>query len=129
MAAPSSEDSSTRRRALPKVYPKPRASGSTMKRPRFSPTGSYVLCGVAKSNKRPSYGLLGVQLDDERLLDRDVDVGALGQTKDLPHHIVVVRLQPGRHRRGQVGGVLDDRLQAFAAQNGRDDLVGPDSVR
>ena len=33
MAEPSSEDSSTRRRALPNVYPKPRASGSTTKRP------------------------------------------------------------------------------------------------
>ena len=59
-----------------------------------------------------------------RLLDGDVDVGPLGQTKDFPHHVVVVRLQPRRHRRRKVGGVLDDRLQTLAVQHGGDDLVG-----
>ena len=39
-AAPSREDSSTRRRLLPKVCPKPRSSGSTSKRPSVSLTGS-----------------------------------------------------------------------------------------
>ena len=39
-AAPSSEDSSTRRRLLPKVCPKPRSRGSTSKRPSVSSVGS-----------------------------------------------------------------------------------------
>ena len=48
-AAPSSADSSTRRRLLPNVYPKPRSSGSTTNVPDWSPTSSDVILGMKSS--------------------------------------------------------------------------------
>ena len=48
-AAPSSEESSTRRSELPNVYPKPRSSGSITKTPRCSLTSSWVILGTWKS--------------------------------------------------------------------------------
>ena len=57
-----------------------------------------------------SLGLLGVELDDELLLHRRVDLGPLGQLQDLAGQAVVVGLEPGGDGRGEVGRVADDLL-------------------
>ena len=51
-AAPSSEESSTRRSELPNVWPKPRSSGSITKTPRWSSTSSWTIFGIWKSISR-----------------------------------------------------------------------------
>ena len=48
-AAPSSEESSTRRSEFPKVCPKPRSSGSMTKTPRFSSASSWTILGIWNS--------------------------------------------------------------------------------
>ncbi len=45
-AAPWSDESRTRRRALPNVCPKPRSSGSTSKRARLPASCSRVMLGI-----------------------------------------------------------------------------------
>src|SRR5207245_9501296 len=77
-AAPSSDESSTRRSELPNVYPKPRSSGSIWKTPRFSLTSSWTIFGIWNSIKlvrvaKAVLSLLRVELDDELFLDRRVD--------------------------------------------------------
>src|SRR5213080_3440413 len=101
-AAPSSEESSTRRSEFPNVYPKPRSSGSIWKIPRFSSTSSWTIFGIWNSIKLvrtainfPSLRLLGVKLDDERFLDGGVDLRALRELQDLARQAVVVGLEPG----------------------------------
>src|SRR5689334_8621502 len=110
-AAPSSEDMSTRRRLLPNVYPKPRSSGSTTKVPTVSPASSDVILGMISSMwwLRP-LRLLGVELDDQLLLHRGVDVDPVGQPQHLARQVVVVGLEPRGHRGGQVGRVGHHRL-------------------
>ncbi len=49
-AAPESELSSTRRIEFPKVYPKPRSSGSMTNEPRLSSACSLVMRGIWKSS-------------------------------------------------------------------------------
>src|SRR4051812_39480859 len=90
IAAPPSEDSSTRRMLLPNVYPNPLSRGSTVKVPRFSSTFSALILGTWNSVVMRSSvvdlsrrGLLGVQLDDELLLDRCRDLGALRDPEHL----------------------------------------------
>src|SRR5204863_8697512 len=122
-----SEESSTRRSELPNVYPKPRSSGSMTNEPRFSSTFSVVMRGTWKSSmgsfslvQRPPVPgggpgrLLGVQLDDELLLQRGGDLPALGLAQHLGGERVVVGLQPRRHLRSQFGGVADDSVGAGA---------------
>ena len=46
MAAPSSELSSTRRRELPSVWPKPVSTGSAMKVTWFASSGSCTRCSL-----------------------------------------------------------------------------------
>jgi hypothetical protein len=48
-AAPSSEESSTRRSEFPKVWPKPRSSGSMAKTPRLSSASSWTIFGIWNS--------------------------------------------------------------------------------
>jgi hypothetical protein len=79
-AAPGIDDSRVRRRATPRVWPKPGSRGPMAKRwrlPSCSPTGSTVgrwmisMWGLFL----PVRGyLLGVELDDERLAHGHVDV-------------------------------------------------------
>src|SRR4051812_14669213 len=71
--------------------------------------------------------LLAVKLDDERFLDRRVDLLALGELQDLAGEAVVIRLQPGRDGRRQVGRVTD-YLLGGASRGHRDDVVGPHLV-
>src|SRR5207247_8161650 len=102
-AAPSSDESSTRRSELPKVYPKPRSSGSITKTPRSSLISSWTIRGIWNSIKLVRTAirsfLLGVQLDDERFLDGRVDLLALRPLQHLAGEPVVVGLQPGRDRK------------------------------
>jgi hypothetical protein len=79
IAAPPSEESSTRRRLFPNVYPKPLSSGSIVKVPLLSSASSPAIFGTWKSGmvviasitslSLGISGLLRVQLDDELLLD------------------------------------------------------------
>src|SRR5216110_3251754 len=128
-AAPSSDESSTRRSEFPNVYPKPRSSGSITKTPRSSLISSWTIRGIWNSIKLvltaiPSLlSLLRIELDDERFLDGRVDLLAFRQLEHLAREPVVVGLQPRRHRRGEVGRVADDLL-GRAALAKRDHVVG-----
>src|SRR5919199_1619326 len=55
-------------------------------------------------------GLLRVELDDELLLHRRVDLRTLGVAQHLRRKSVVIGLKPRRHGGRQVGRVSDDRL-------------------
>src|SRR5919201_391098 len=126
-AAPSSDESSTRRSELPNVYPKTRSSGSIPNTPRSSSTSSWTILGTWNSIRLvrvaiASFLLLRVELDDERFLDRRVDLFALGPLEHLPGQAVVVGLQPRGHRGRQVGRVAHDLLGG-AARAQADDVV------
>src|SRR5262249_10543270 len=104
IAAPSMLESSTRRRAFPTVVANPRSNGCALKRPEWSVTGSGSTSSrfgfwkpfQSMSSSVLSSFLLGVQLDDELLLDREVHVVPGGQGQDLPLHGLGVQLQPLR---------------------------------
>src|SRR2546423_4195728 len=131
-AAPSSEESSTRRNELPKVWPKPRSSGSITKTPRWSSASSWTILGIWKSISRvakeiPSFPLLRVELDDQLLLNRCVDLVARGLLQNLAREPVVVGLEPGSDRRDEIGCVADHLLRGGARRDG-DDVIGPHLV-
>src|SRR6266508_2626158 len=131
-AAPSSDESSTRRSELPNVWPKPRSSGSIWKTPRFSLISSWTIFGIWNSIRlvrvaKTVLSLLRVELDDELLLDRRVDLGALRPLEDLSGQPLVVGLKPGRDRGREVGRVADDLLRRRARLH-RHDVVGLDLV-
>src|SRR4051794_5171448 len=71
--------------------------------------------------------LLGVELDDQRFLDRRVDLGALRPLEDLAGQPFVVGLQPRSDGGGEVGCVADDLLRARPVLE-RDHVVGLDLV-
>src|SRR5437899_1348146 len=103
IAAPSIEESSTRRRALPTVVAKPRSNGCAEKRPNCSVrTTSPTLIRFGFWNPfhsifmRPPF-LLRVRLDDELLLDGEVHFLALRQRQHLPLHGRGVELEPAGH--------------------------------
>src|SRR6201992_263585 len=73
-------------------------------------------------------GLLGVELDDELLLDRRRDLGALGVAQDLGGQGVVVGLQPSRDRRNQFRRAAD-RVGRAGGRFDRDDVLGTHLVR
>src|SRR6185437_3262332 len=101
------------------------------KTPRCSSTSSWTIFGIWKSITRVAKGgsflLLGVELDDELLVDRSVDVGALRLLQDLPREAVVVGLQPRGHGGDEIGRVADHLLGRRARRDG-DDVVGPNLV-
>src|SRR4029079_4500992 len=105
------------------------SSGSITKTPRLSSTSSWTIRGIWNSIRLvrtaiPSFpSLLRVKLDDERFLDRRVDLLTLRPLEHLAGEAVVVGLEPRGHRSGQVGGVADDLL-GRAARLERDDVVG-----
>ena len=72
--------------------------------------------------------LLRVQLDDELLLHRRRDLATLGEPQDLARQVVVIGLQPGRHRRREVGR-RPNGLGRLARSLDRDDVVGPHLIR
>src|SRR3954469_15731475 len=93
-----------------------------VKVPRLSSTFSAEIWGIWNSSIRlipscrvpsgsgvagPAWALLRVELDDELLLHRRVDLRTLGVAQHLRCESVVIGLQPGRYRRREVGGVPD----------------------
>ncbi len=94
-AAPGIDDSSVRRRLLPSVCPKPGSSGEIVKRLEVAFGFAGFDLGslndeheAALGKSRSGSGLLGVELDDELLAHRDVDLLAEREIA---------------HRRGHVG--------------------------
>src|SRR5436305_9550223 len=75
-----------------------------------------------------SSGLLGVQLDDQLLLNRRRDLGALGVAQDLGGEGIVIGLQPSRNRRDEFGGPAD-RVGGIGFGLDRDDVLGTYLVR
>src|SRR3954452_9008189 len=73
-------------------------------------------------------GLLGVELDDELLLDRRRDLGALGVAQDLGGEGIVIGLQPGGNRGDEFRRPLD-RFGGFRSGLDRDDVFGSYLVR
>src|SRR6478609_3641425 len=113
------------------------------KTPRFSLTSSWVIFGTWKSitverlakldpfslgkARDATSQLLAVQLDDELLCDRGVDLLALRPLQHLAGETLVVGLQPRGDGSGEVGRVADDLLGGGAALE-RDDVVGTYTV-
>src|SRR3954453_4439400 len=145
-AAPASELSSTRRSELPNVWPKPRSSGSIVNVPRLSSTFSAEIWGVWNSSMgflrvgsqppgdprnavgRAAGVLLRVELDDELLLHRRVDLRTLGVAQHLRRQSVVIRLKPRRDGGRQFGRVAD-HLGRTGPCLDRDHVVRTDLVR
>src|SRR4051794_2103281 len=86
--------------------------------------------GVAREVSRRSARLLGVQLDDELLLDRRGDLAPVRLAEHLGGQPIVVRLEPRGHLGGELGRVADDRLRSRGGLDGDDvaltDLVAGD---
>src|ERR1700755_591888 len=110
-----------------------------VKLPRRSSTFSAVMRGTWKSVVMSSLrcflselrvwpGLLGVQLDDQLLLDRRRDLTALGVAQDLGGQGVMVGLQPSRDRRNQFRRAAD-RVGRAGGRFDRDDVLGTHLVR
>src|SRR5919202_6180172 len=101
--------------------------------PRSSSISSWTMRGIWNSIRDVRVAmnsfrlLLAVKLDDERFLDRRVDLLALRELQDLAGETVVVGLQPGGDGGGQVGRV-PDHLLGRAAGRHRDDVVRLDLV-
>src|SRR5207302_697431 len=116
---------------LPKVNPKRRSSGSIVNRPRCSSTSSWTIRGTWKSIRDVRVAmcsfLLGVKLDDERFLDRRIDLGPLRQLQDLARQPLVVGLEPGRDGSREIGRVANHLLRGAAGCQ-RDDVVGTNLV-
>src|SRR5688572_21451135 len=121
IAAPGIEESSTRRSALPSVWPKPRSSGSTTTFARFEPVfsdemprGRSTLLEVTAMRMKPSK-LLGVELDDQVFVDVGRQIGALRQSLERARHLFRVDLDPTRrevHLLRQRQRFLDAKLLA-----------------
>src|SRR3954471_3931207 len=88
---------------------------------------AYSHCCPFYGTRRTSNELLGIQLDDELLGDRRVDLGTLRPLENGPGETVVVRLQPWGDGGGEVGRVPDDLLRTRPGLQ-RDDVVGLDLV-
>src|SRR3954463_9535085 len=112
--------------------------------PRLSSTCSAEIWGVWNSSiasfvsgaQRSAAGggagrrvsvLLRVELDDELLLHRRVDLRTLGVAQHLRRKSVVIGLEPGGHRGHEVRGVPDDLLGRRGGLDG-DHVVRPDLV-
>src|ERR1700744_1019378 len=107
--------------------------------PRRSSTFSAVILGTWKSVVMSSLrcflssecfwlGLLGVELDDELLLDRRRDLTALGVAQDLGGQGVVIGMQPSRDRRNQFRRAADGVGRA-GGRFDRYDVLGTHLVR
>src|SRR6266850_2201420 len=106
MAAPSTDESRMRRKALPIVVPKPRSNGWAEKRPnlavsvsrstsrRFGLWNPFQSIATSRWGRSTPFGLLGVKLDDELFLDRQGDVLAIGKLVHRPLEAVRVEIEP-----------------------------------
>src|SRR5258706_14965102 len=107
IAAPCSDDRSTRRSGLPSVVPKPRSSGSSVNLPyrsefplsATSPFGIWrffhFICKPPSVMGRRSS--LRVELDDQLFVDRHADGCARRHVQDPARQPLGVQLQPVRH--------------------------------
>src|SRR5437763_17091825 len=100
--------------------------------PRSSSTSSWTMRGTWNSIRElrvakaiPS--LLRIELDDERFLDRRIDLRPLRPLEDLSGQAVVVGLEPGRDGRGEVGRIANHLLSGRACRHG-DHVVRLDLV-
>src|SRR5947199_4621797 len=91
--------------------------------PRSSSTSSWTMRGTWNSIRElrvakaiPS--LLRIELDDERFLDRRVDLRPLRPLEDLSGQAVVVGLQPRRDGRREIRCVADDLLRSRGRGDG-----------
>src|SRR3954454_17547620 len=129
---------------MPSMRWKPRSRGSIWNEPRFSSTDSLVMRGIWKSStwrvlvlrggpgrrggvarevSRRSARLLGVQLDDELLLDRRGDLAPVRLAEHLGGQPIEVRLEPRGHLGGELGRVADDRLRSRGGGLDGDDVA------
>src|SRR3990172_9818997 len=114
-AAPGIRESNVRRRVLPRVYPNPGSSGSTKKVERVALKCCSSMWGRWTINTAGPSLLLGVELDDELLLDCSIDVGTVRQRGHGDLAFGRVYGQPfGNHLTMSVDGVLN-RDQVSAA--------------
>src|SRR5580765_5133150 len=84
---------------------------------------SFLSCMPGRSRR----DLLAVELDDERLLHRGIDLHPVGPLQNLAGQAVVVCLEPRGDRCGQVGGVAHGLLGRGAVAD-RDHVVRLDLV-
>src|SRR5580658_10432303 len=132
IAAPGKNDSSTRRKALPRVCPKPRSNGSITIRAWRVDTGCTLTTRGFKNSVmdpcmeylakdfghcaaraamppagRREDALLGIQLDDQALVDVGQDLLPFGNSLQKTGELLVVHFDPvreahlGRHREGR----------------------------
>src|SRR5580698_5547059 len=144
IAAPGKDDSSTRRKALPSVCPKPRSNGSITIRAWRVDTGCTLTTRGFKNSVmdpcmeylakdfghcaaraamppagRREDALLGIQLDDQALVDVGQDLLPFGNSLQKTGELLVVHFDPvreahlGRHREGRRYASL---LLGFLAQ-------------
>src|SRR5690606_36585881 len=110
--------SRTRRNALPRVWPKPRSSGSTTPLARcalsfstVTPRGRSTLMEALAIQAFSE--LLGIQLDDEAFVDVGRQVDPLGQRLEHAAELLAVDIDPARyqvHLVRQGDGLLDTQL-------------------
>src|SRR5215216_6459770 len=139
-AAPSSPESNTLLKELPKVCPRPRGNGSATNLPRLSSSSSTLKRGGAMSNivKLPPASnvlfvcLPAVELDYELLFDGRVDLVPPRRVQNPACEVVVVSFQPRWHRddlldrihyRLQVPALLPDCDHVPRLQDRRWDVV------
>src|SRR5436190_2596514 len=109
-----------------------------VKVPRLSETFSEAIFGIWNSGRvviASSWvvrfelsALLGVELDDQLLLYRRRDLAALGQAEHLRRQGVVIGLEPGRDRRGQLGRGAHDVARVRVGAN-RNHVLWPHLIR
>src|SRR6476469_1782215 len=84
-------------------------------------------CHVCPFLRWCEFWLLRVELDDERLLNRSIDLVALGPLEHGAGEAVVIGLEPGGHGSREVGRIADELLDGASLTKG-DDVVRPDAV-
>src|SRR5258706_4669107 len=106
IAAPCSDDSSTRRSPLPSVVPKPRSSGSSVNLPYRSvfagsatrPLGIWRFFHfIFKPPVLERRSSLRVELDDQLFVDRHADGRARRHVQDATRELLGAQFQPVRH--------------------------------
>src|SRR3569623_164458 len=129
MALPGIDESSTRRSALPRVWPKPRSSGSTTTLARLAPSCSTLRPRgrstlVDETAMQGSGKLLRIQLDDQGFVDVRRQIAAVGHRLEGARELLGVHFEPDRT---QVHGVEHGRrflhAQLGARALGQRDLV------
>src|SRR6201991_1331867 len=119
IALPGMDESSTRRSALPRVWPKPRSSGSTTTLARFAPSCSTLRPRgrstlVDETAMQGSGELLRVKLDDQRFVDVGRQVATVRHGLEGPRELLGIHFDPHRaevHRVVHGGRFLHAQLR------------------